>query len=535
MSQIDKQFVIDNLLTKKGNLNPRALEKFSVGKEVAYQVFHGLAASPACKTCSRPSKFISFSKGYTRFCSVSCASSSNETVQKRKSTVQSNYGGYNSKEITERKKQTSRQNYGVDWANQSDEHVKTLKAKWLDEYGVSSFTHGEQAIKKRTATNLEKYGCTNPMQSEVVKNKVSNTNISRYGVRSVLMLEKNREKSFSSRRDQNVYELLNDKNWLENNKAVPSTLLAESLGIAWSTVLAYFNKHGIDRDNCIVSSAERKLHNLLQDCQVRFEIGNREILNGREIDIYLPNHKIGIEVDGLYWHTDQFITDPNYHLSKTVLAKEKSIQLLHITDHEVNNKFEIVKNRLYNKLNLSPKLYARKFIIEEISNKQYRDYIISNHIQGYAPASVRISLVQDGQIQALMSFSKSRYNRNYEWELIRYVSKHTVVGGASRLFKYFINKYSPESVISYADLRWNTGAMYEKIGMSFLHKTAPNYWYVTDQGLVHRSSFQKHKLKTKIDNYDPSKTEWENMRLNNFHKFWDCGNNVYIWKNNNEN
>jgi hypothetical protein len=137
--------------------------------------------------------------------------------------------------------------------------------------------------------------------------------------------------------------------------------------------------------------------------------------------------------------------------------------------------------------------------------------------------------VLDNELQAVMSFSKARFNKKYEWELVRYSSIHTVVGGAGRLLKHFIIQKLPASIISYADLRWNTGTMYEKIGLSFSHTTMPNYWYVTEKGLVHRSAFQKHKLKNKLISYDPNKSEHQNMETNGFYKFWDCGNNVYIW------
>jgi hypothetical protein len=136
----------------------------------------------------------------------------------------------------------------------------------------------------------------------------------------------------------------------------------------------------------------------------------------------------------------------------------------------------------------------------------------------------------ENEIQAVMSFSKSRYNKKYEWELIRYASEHTVIGGAGKLFKYFVNKFDPISIISYADLRWNNGEMYNKIGMVYSHTSLPNYWYVIDNNLIHRSAFQKHKLKNKLKKYDPNKTEWENMKMNNIYKFWDCGNNVYTWR-----
>jgi hypothetical protein len=529
MINFDKQFVIDNLLNKVGNLNPRALEKFDISSEKAYQVFHGVSGPPACKTCSSNTTMISFRKGYTLYCSKSCASNCEETKAKRRQTVDENYGGYGSPLIQEKKKNTSRQKYGVDWARQSKEFIDGLKEKWQDTHGVTAFSHTPAAVEKRNATNLKKYGVSNPMQNIEIQQKTVATNIEKYGVKSPLMLSENRQAALSVRRNVDVYSLLNDKQWLIANKDVSSVILSSSLGIAFSTILNYYEKYGIVREKFTVSSAEQKMCKFLDSIGVEYQTKNRQILDGKEIDIFIPSHNLGFEIDGIYWHSTKFQQDKYYHQHKTLVAKEKSVQLIHITDYELDNKFDIVKERITNKLGKSIRLYARKCDIVEISSAEYKEFVLRYHIQGYAPASVRYALINEDGIQAVMAFSKSRFNQNYEWELIRYVSKNTVVGGASKLLKHFITTNDPSSIISYADLRWNTGSMYEKIGMNFSHSSSPNYWYHTEKGLEHRSSFQKHKLKNKLAIYDPNKSEEENMLNNGIYRFWDCGNNVYTW------
>ena len=66
-----------------------------------------------------------------------------------------------------------------------------------------------------------------------------------------------------------------------------------------------------------------------------------------------------------------------------------------------------------------------------------------------------------------MSFGKSRYNHNYQWELIRFCSdpEYQIRGGLSKLFKYFVTHYDPESIISYCDLAKFTGSIYSTLGM----------------------------------------------------------------------
>ena len=129
-----------------------------------------------------------------------------------------------------------------------------------------------------------------------------------------------------------------------------------------------------------------------------------------------------------------------------------------------------------------------------------------------------------------MTFSKCRFDKKHEWELLRFCNKlgYHVPGGASKLLKYFERNYNPKSLVSYADRRWSQGKVYEKLGFTFSHASAPNYWYWKDRYLLEsRVKYQKHKLKTILEKFDETKTEVENMQDNGYNRIFDCGNLVY--------
>jgi len=530
---VNRKFVQDFLLASNGNLNARALEKHSVTKEQAYQCYHDLLGPRLCQECQAPTTFISFKKGYTTFCSKSCVSNNKDVMGKKTSTLIRNYGedGFKSAEIQTKKKNTSIINYGVQHPRQNTEYVNAQRQKFLKEYGIANPANTEEANKKRITTNLERYGTVNPASNKEVYSKIVSTNIEKYGVSTALLLPNNRISALSARKDINIYDKLDDAQWLEENKNVPSPVLAESLGIAWSTVLKYYKKHNITRPHITISSFELKLIDFLKEHNLHHISSDRTVLDGKEIDIYLPEFKIGLEIDGLYWHSEHYIKDKYYHAKKSNLALEKGIQLIHITDYELSNQFEIVKNRILAKLGKQRKVFARKCVIVPVKSVDYESFMVQHHIQGSAPASVRIGLKYENELVAVMSFSRARYNRNYEWELIRYATQHSVVGGASRLFSHFTSTVLPKSVISYADLRWNTGDVYAKIGMTLSHTTTPNYWYIENGRLAHRTKYQKHKLRKLLSLYDDSLSEWENMKNNGYTRYWDCGNKVFTWSN----
>lgn len=127
-----------------------------------------------------------------------------------------------------------------------------------------------------------------------------------------------------------------------------------------------------------------------------------------------------------------------------------------------------------------------------------------------------------------MTFGKSRFNKNYDWELLRYctIPNFNIIGGASKLLNHFRNHHSG-SIISYADKRWSDGNLYRKLGFIELKDSQPNYFYVKDIRRFSRNQFQKHKLKDILKKFDPLMTEKENMLANGYSIIWDCGNKVF--------
>lgn len=261
-------------------------------------------------------------------------------------------------------------------------------------------------------------------------------------------------------------------------------------------------------------------------------LNDRSLLNNLELDIYLPDLKIAIEFNGLYWHSDLF-KDKNYHIDKTTKCRDKGVQLIHIFENEWTSKRKIVKSRLQNLLGCSKKVFARKCTIVELDSKTANDFLRDTHIQGSAPASVRLGLIHNGVLVAVQTYCRSRFSKDCDWELLRYANalNTTVVGGASKLFKYFISNYSG-NIVSYSDLRWNTGNLYKTLGFKQSHISSPNYWYFKGCTTIYsRQKFQKHKLAKLLEHFDPSKTEIENMKANKYHRIFDCGNLVFKYYN----
>lgn len=128
-----------------------------------------------------------------------------------------------------------------------------------------------------------------------------------------------------------------------------------------------------------------------------------------------------------------------------------------------------------------------------------------------------------------MSFGKSRYSKD-SFEMIRECSKagYSVVGGKSKLLSYFEKNYNPDSIVSYCEKNKFSGISYLKCGFSLERESDPGYSYYKNNQKFSRVSFQKFKLKDKLETFDPNLTETENMLLNGYYKLYDYGNFVFI-------
>jgi len=261
-------------------------------------------------------------------------------------------------------------------------------------------------------------------------------------------------------------------------------------------------------------------------------------IENKEIDIYCSDYKLGIEFNGLYWHSELF-KDNNYHLNKTELCEQQGIQLLHIFEDEWILKKEIVKSIIKSKLGIiCNKIYARKTILKEIDQITCSNFLNNNHIQGNINAKIRLGLFYDNELVSVMTFGKKRnimgnnkekINIDNEYEMYRFCNKldTTVVGGASKLLKYFIKIYSPKLILTYADRRYSNGNLYKQLGFEFINNTKPNYFYIKMGVLKREYRFNFRKDILVKQGFDLNKTEKNIMIEKGYLRIYDSGNIKY--------
>jgi len=460
-------------------------------------------------------------------------------------------GYYGCKKCSNLKREiTSLDRFGTTNYAKTDECRERISTNNIKKYGVKTTLLEKNTKIKINKTIFDKYNVTEILSSPDIRKKIILTNLKKWGVDHFAKSEGFYDLTYKRWKSDALFKL--------NDYKITDFKLKDDRTIDIKCDKGCDHYFNINSKNlyqrkivqnsvlCIVcnplsykeSAREIELADFIKlnyDKEIKRNDNN---IISKELDVYLPESNLAFEYNGIYWHSDIY-KEHNYHLNKTEECENKNIQLIHIFEDEWIFKKDIIKSMILNKLGKNnTKIFGRKTEVKEIiDNKLIRDFLDKNHIQGFVGSQVKIGLFYNDELVSIMTFGKNRRNlgiritNDNEYELLRFCNKlnTTVIGGASKLFKYFITKYKPHQIISYADRCWSTGNLYLTLGFILENKTVPNYIYF-DKNLnrFNRFNFRKDILVKK--GYDKSKTEFEIMDELGYLRVFNSGNLKFLFK-----
>jgi hypothetical protein len=541
---------------------PIKSENFSL---MLFNYINKIDKIPTC-ICGEKLKFINYNQGYRRYCSKRCVMSDEDLIQKR----------------NEKSKITSIIHWGVDNPMKNKEVVSKLVSSNIEKFGVENPTQLESIKEKIKKTNIEKWGTEWYQSTDDFKIKSKKTNFQKYGVEHHM---KNREKIDNFKKNNfekwgvdnytktsefklrmhnylssDRFEKTKEKNKLRKNEKIFNYYT--NFNSDYKLLDIRNSELSLECDICEkIFTISKQLYYLRtknkQVCCTHCNLKNskttsvteKEILEfiksnydgtiienfkieRREIDIFLPNLMLGFEFNGLYWHSELY-KNKIYHFDKTKFFDEQGINLIHIWEDDWNFRQDIVKSMILNKIKKNRNIiYARKCQIKNISdNILIRNFLEKNHIQGFVGSKIKLGLFYKDELVSIMTFGNLRKslgqkNKNDHYELLRFCNKlnTTVIGGASKLFKYFINNFNPIEIISYCNKSYSHGKIYSTIGMKE-NSTSIGYSWSKDGIRYNRFSFRKDTLIKQ--GYEGSETSIMNSR--GFYRIWDCGQVKFTW------
>lgn len=399
----------------------------------------------------------------------------------------------------------------------------------LKDYGIGKRSKMKNLFNVPKEYLLDLY-ITQNLTAEEVANRLRTTPLSIYRALQVYGVKKPK-----SLVQQNI-----NKTWQEKYGTTNLNLVPEIVEKREQTCL---DRYGV---KCYLISQEcksefrnnsrpnREFAKMLESRGIKFE---REFpIQNRSFDFKIGNILLDINPYGTHNSTWGLFgksgKDPKYHQEKSLLASEAGYRCMHIWDWDDREK--VIKMLLPK----SP-IYARKCDLREIPQREANKLLQENHLQGRArEQSVCLGLFYEENLVEVMTFGKPRFNKNYEWELIRLctVSGKYVLGGAEKLFKYFIKTRNPKSIVSYCDRSKFSGEVYTRIGFTLQSSGLPSkHWYnsktgvhVTDNGL--RMQGFDRLFGEQYGKFGKGTSNEDLMRSHDFVEIWDAGQAIYSWK-----
>ena len=395
-------------------------------------------------------------------------------------------------DVKEKIEKTNIESIGVKTPLLLEENKKKAREAFKKKYGVNSnFVRKEvrqKALKNSACKNpeiqrrnaekfKEKYGYSNPFSSPEIQEKIRKTNLERYGVEFIVEREDVREKNANTKYSTSKKE---------------------------KEILSYVKE---------IYKGEVKEN-------------DRKILDGIELDIYLPELNIAIEFNGAYWHSEQ-IKGKNYHKDKTKLCLDKGIRLIHIYEWEWDNQKEMIKTFLRFCLTEdSRRIYARKCEIRNVDRKTYHDYCRKNHLQGAKAGTKDLTvygLYYNDELVQLMSFDKPSRSTKYQWEIIRGCpgSMNHVIGGNSKLFQHFIREKNPDNIMSKCDFDKFDGRGYYAMGMELVSWQDRCYDIWNEGGTLKATSYRPRRKENILK---------REQQMKNGVKLYSAGTGEFVWR-----
>lgn len=426
------------------------------------------------------------------------------------------------KDIVKLREETCLEKYGVSNPSKS----KTIRDKTrktnLEKYGVEYNLCTEDFKKKSRQTCLKKYGAEFANQSEEVKNKIIKSKIDRYGSLNnayKAVISKGKEtRILNSGSLEESYKI-----GLENQ----SKVILEKYGVPY----ACMREEARSFSN---NSAPNKIFaSILDKNNIKYI---REFtINRYSYDFKIDN--ILIEINPFSTHNSTWglfsidnKKDMFYHFNKTRIAIENGFRCIHVWDWD---NIDIILNMLKND---KIKIYARKCLIKEVELKDTNRFLNENHLQGTCKNQlIRLGLYYNNELIELMTFGKPRYNKNYNYELLRLCTKlnYIVIGGTKKLFNYFKNNYKYKSLISYCDNSKFLGNIYKELGFNLYSYGEPSkHWYNSKTKKHFTDNLVRQLGADKLigTNYGKGTNNEEILKEKGFVEIYDCGQSTYTLK-----
>ena len=386
-----------------------------------------------------------------------------ESVQKRSDTIFDRFGvkfAMQSPVLKLKHQENMMAKHGVKNSSQTANSRENAKQTWLENYGYDNPMKSPVIRQKATESLLRLYGVDNIMKSVIHREKAQATHFLRYGVDNPAQIHLK----------DIMDKLKSEELWL-SFKLIYQAINYFSDYCSIGTVLRYAKKYNPTLVPVSVvkniSLPHRIISEYLTSIGVEHINNTRKLISPYEIDIYLPGYNIGIEVNGIYFHSEiAGGKSPNYHLMKCELCEAKGIHLLQFWDADIIKNTRVVIGIIMENLGIHIKqIDAKDCVIRNVNNDIANQFLIENHIKGKCNTKLYNGLYDSDELVACVAITGD--------SVIRYSDKlgYEIIGGMQSLIARM--SYSFDRMLF-------NKAIVTKFGFKVLETTLPNCFYTND-------------------------------------------------------
>lgn len=268
------------------------------------------------------------------------------------------------------------------------------------------------------------------------------------------------------------------------------------------------------------SKGENEVADFLSEAGASIIRNSRGVIAPLELDIFIPERRVAIEFNGVYWHSEKAGVSKNYHLNKRLRCEDAGLRLISVRSDLWRDKKEIIKRVIANAAGIGSfgrqRIGARKCNIISVNKKIAWQFCEDNHVQGGAKSTHAYGLEHNGVIVAVLTVLYWRKKK--EWELVRFCTSCAVQGGLSRLWRHVTGALDIEKAFTYTDRDLFTGASYASAGFKFKSTTvgfritdgtnteSRQKWSKAPEGLTQTEWYEREKV-SRI--WDSGQDKWE--------------------------
>lgn len=445
-------------------------------------------------------------------------------------TTQQTYGVDNISQLEEikaKKRDTAQKRYGVDNSLQAPEVKAKIRNTNLERYGVENVAHNPEIAAKIAQTNLKRYGAAYSLSSPKIRTKIEQTVDEKRALQGLPSLAQVRWEK-AHRKELHIAKYGSLKHDAPLYLEAERKTCLEKYGVPYYCMTEHARSRSGNN-----SKPNQNLQVLLEELGVAYE---REFC----IDNFSYDFKVGnilLEVDPTATHNSSInVFHPSssplritYHQEKTREAEAANYRCIHIWDWD-----DVAK--IAASLVTSKKLYARQTQLTVLTPLEANSFLDLYHFQGSCKGNkVNLGLSYAGELIQVATFGKPRYNKNYEWELLRLCTHpgYVVVGGAERIFKNFIKNHCPRTILSYCDRSKFRGEVYSRLGFHCIRQGQPSRHWAQLYGKKHftdnllRAQGADRLIGTSAGKGSSNR---ELMLASKFVEIYDCGQDTWVWK-----